>query len=283
MRMRAHPAAITRRLFLRLVAFAGGALGLSAGASPRPATASADAGTPRLAERAPAPVAQQPIRVALSIHEGTNMAAAVAPDGRTVAIDLLSVLWLVPADGGEARRLTDDFQDVAQPDWAPDGESLVFQSYRDGNYHLWSIARDGTNLKQLTSGPFDHREPQFSPDGRAIAFSSDRSGSYDVWVLDLASGEMTQRTAGPADRSQPAWSPDGREIAFVVEGTALAVIDLAGNERTLARVDAEDRLSAPSWSPDGSGLLYTLGTAGESRLVLAGEPITSGEDVFPFR
>src|SRR5579862_422371 len=116
----------------------------------------------------------------VTVVEGTNIAAAVSPDGKTIAFDLYGILWLVGAQGGIASRLTDDFADIAQPDWAPDGNALVFQSYRDGNFHVWSIASDGTGAKQLTFGPYDCREPRLSPDGQRIAFSSDRSGRYAV-------------------------------------------------------------------------------------------------------
>jgi hypothetical protein len=43
------------------------------------------------------------INVSLSIREGTNMAAALSPDGKTLVIDLLGTLWTVPAAGGIAR------------------------------------------------------------------------------------------------------------------------------------------------------------------------------------
>src|SRR5262245_5166191 len=68
------------------------------------------------------------INVALSIHEGTNMAAALSPDGKTLVIDLLGVLWTVPATGGIAHRITDDFADARQPAWSPAGKASAFQS-----------------------------------------------------------------------------------------------------------------------------------------------------------
>src|SRR5689334_13238637 len=70
----------------------------------------------------------------VTVTEGTNIAAAVSPDGKTVAFDLYGQLWLVGIEGGAARRLTDDLHEIAQPDWAPDSASLIFQSYRDGNF-----------------------------------------------------------------------------------------------------------------------------------------------------
>ena len=38
--------------------------------------------------------------VRLTLHEGTSMAAALSPDGRTIAIDLLGALWTLDVGGG---------------------------------------------------------------------------------------------------------------------------------------------------------------------------------------
>ena len=71
----------------------------------------------------------------------------------------MTAIWVTPAAGGTSRRLTDDLQDATRPRGRRTGSTIVFQSYRDGNFHLWSIRPDGTGLRQLTTGRYDHREP----------------------------------------------------------------------------------------------------------------------------
>ena len=53
--------------------------------------------------------------VRLTLREGTSMAAALSPDGRTVAIDLLGALWTLPVEGGPARRVLADGYDAHAP------------------------------------------------------------------------------------------------------------------------------------------------------------------------
>jgi len=129
-----------------------------------------------LAAQTPAP----PRAVHLTLHEGTNIAAALSPDGRTIATDLLGTLWTMPAQGGAARAITDIFLDARQPSWSPDGRRLAFQAYRDSTWQIWTVNADGTELKPVTSSAFDDREPAWAPDGARLAFSSDRGGSYDI-------------------------------------------------------------------------------------------------------
>src|SRR5262249_40275659 len=146
--------------------------------------------------------------VELTLNEGTNMAAALSPDGRTLAIDLLGCLWVLPVNGGPAKQISDELGDIRQPAWSPDGKRIAFQSYRDGGWHIWTIAPDGTGLKQLTFGAFDHREPHWSPDGTRIALSSDQNGNYDIWELTLETGQLRQITNNSANDSMPAYSKD---------------------------------------------------------------------------
>ncbi|MET7334497.1 amidohydrolase family protein [Nonomuraea sp. NPDC005650] len=238
-----------------------------------------------------APVTAPPARAGVtggvgstSVTSGTDFAVAPSPDGRLLALDLLGVLWVCSASGGTARRLTSDLYDIAQPDWSPDGSTIVFQSYRDGVFNLWTIRPDGSAIKQLTNGPFDHREPRYSPDGRTIAYSSDAGGSYGIHLLDVATGTTRVLTDTSSEEYEPAWSPDGTKIAFVVADTRIDVVDVATGARSNSvTVPAGQVIHQPSWLPNGADLAYHLFRAGANDLVSTAGTLVTGEVVFPFR
>lgn len=225
----------------------------------------------------------------VTVREGTNIAVAVSPDGRTLAFDLFGVIWTLPVAGGVARRLTDDLTDGAQPDWSPDGKRLAFQSYRDGTFQVWTVGVDGQGLAQHTHGPFDAREPRWSPDGKSIAFSSDRTGAYAIHVLDVASGAVRLWADSSGQACEPAWAPDGRRIAFAVDRSRIEIVDDKGGRTTGPAITASaDRLApvelhSPAFTPDGKGIAYAVVDKTVAELRGRGGVLVSGEDVFPFR
>ena len=224
--------------------------------------------------------------VEVTVTEATNASASLAPDGRTVVLDLLNVLWTLPTEGGDAVRLTGVEEEASEPDFSPDGRRIVYQAYTDGAFHLWLMNADGTGRKQLTSGDTDHREPRFSPDGTRIACAAEYDSRYAIHVIDVDSGDATVWTTGTAQEAQPCWTPDGTAIAFTT-GTndapqALDQVTADGTRTTLAKV-TEGRLAGPSLSPDGSRLAYVHLTTTSAALVVDGERVSDdGEDVFPF-
>ena len=219
-----------------------------------------------------------------SLASGTDFAVAPSPDGRKLALDMLGVLWVCSASGGTARRLTSDLYDIAQPDWSPDGSTIVFQSYRDGVFNLWTVRPDGSAITQLTTGPFDHREPRYSPDGRSIAYSSDAGGSYGIHLFDVATGATRVLTDTSAEEYEPTWSPDGRKVAFVVDDTKIDVIDVGtGARSTAVTVPAGQVIHQPSWMPNGTDIAYHLFHGGANDLASTAGTLVTGEEVFPFR
>ena len=234
----------------------------------------------------------KPVRV--TVDEGTSMSVAVSPDGKSLAMDLQGSIWVLPAAGGEAHRVTDLFNDARQPVWAADGKSIIFFAYRDGGYHLWSVSPDGTGQRQITRGMFDEREPAVSHDGTRIAFSSDRGNAlgsdYNIFVLDLRSGEIRQLTRDPAEDSMPAWSPDDRQIIFAStrdNGHGVwAVAAAGGPEQRVAQSFA--RVISAAQAPSGEIVAQAIDGASpisgpHGWLEVSGKSISGDEMVFPFR
>ena len=228
-----------------------------------------------------------PQNISVTMREGTNMAAALSPDKQTLIIDLQGSLWTLPATGGAAKRITEEYLDARQPAWAPDGKRVAFQGYRDGVWHIYVMNADGTNVHAITDGPFDDREPSWSRDGARIAFSSDRSGNYDIFDVDASGGSVRQLTKNPANDYAPSYSPVNSMIAFVTERErgGIAAVDAAtGNEVAMTPSPASpSNLSAPSWTPNGEKVIFNAIAGNRSSLIFDGKEITQDEDVFPFR
>src|SRR6185437_454506 len=230
-----------------------------------------------------------PQRQTITVHEGTSMQVAVSPDGKMLAMDLQGSIYVLPVGGGQAKRVTDIFNDARQPQWSPDSKELIFFGYRAGGYDLWEVGVDGANQHQLTEGTFDDREPIFSHDGTRIAFSSDRGdplgSDNNIWVLDTRNGQLTELTTNPAEDTMPAWSPDDKEIVFISSRdnykSAWAVNVATKAERKVASV-SRGRLDAASYGPDGQ-LVYETSDGNDSQLNIDGKAITKNEVVFPFR
>lgn len=230
--------------------------------------------------------------VEVVLTQGTNMAAALSPDGETLALDLLGRIWMVPRSGGRATPITDPFGDARQPQWSPDGERIVFQAYWSGDYDVWSVRPDGSDLTRLTHGPFDDREPTWAPDGQRIVFSSDRGGSYDIWEITVSSARIRRLTDGPGNEYTPALAPDGTTLAWIADGDESGVWVRQGEGRARRIVEGGgDDLYSPAWSPDGASVAFVRIGTGISGLWLvdaagAAEPrrlTDDDQDVFPFR
>jgi Tol biopolymer transport system component/imidazolonepropionase-like amidohydrolase len=236
--------------------------------------------------------------IGVTVEEGTNMATALSPDSKTIAISLQGGIWILPANGGEAERITDEFADAQEPCWSPDGEYVAFQSYRDGNYHVWTIRKDGKELTQHTFGLFDDREPSWAPDGKSIIFSSDRAGNYDIWKVMLSDGSLKRLTSDEGNDSNPAFSSDGSMIAFVSDRKEAPGIYLLKNGSEKLFHGSALRVTAPSWTKNdqqvffteylgrtmlfddrNTSIVYAKSIDGDTAIQIS----DNEEDVFPFR
>ena len=159
-------------------------------------------------------------------------------------------IFVIPADGGTPRQLTDGPFDDGNPAWLPDGSGLVFSGNRhpDGEYNpndseIYEIGLAGGDPKALTDRRGPDHAPAVSPDGKQIAYTGydDRFQGYQVTKLYLMNrdGSGAKLLSGTLDRDvgDPIWSRDGKGIYFQYDDrgdTKVAMINLAGAVQDLA-------------------------------------------------
>lgn len=194
----------------------------------------------------------------LIISEGTNLAVDASPVDRRIAMDLLGSIWILPARGGEAKRITDESQAAARPRFSPDGRKILYQvSVATGSaIRVYDLAESST--QQLGDGASVDRDPDWHPAGQRIVFASDRHGSgFDLWETDLPSGVSWRLTHRRGDETEPAWSADGRDLVYVHRGEDQWRLVLRPHGRPeVDLVVSEEALAAPAWRPDGSLLTF---------------------------
>jgi dipeptidyl aminopeptidase/acylaminoacyl peptidase len=131
----------------------------------------------------------------------------ISPDGTRVAflrtVDGTAQLYVMPAHGGEPRKLTDLPLGVAEPAFAPDSRHIAFVA------RIPEPGRYGTEPKPDEEAPrlitrFDYRADN-------IGFVLDRRNRLFVVDAD-ADDEPVELTDGRCEVTQPRWTPDGTHV-----------------------------------------------------------------------
>jgi Tol biopolymer transport system component len=150
------------------------------------------------------PLFSTPINVvAVDVLDGERLVLAT----RTLRQHLREIPLAPGAAGGE-RWLTRGNAADRQPFYAPDGDTVLFSSNRNGNLDLWALSRGSGALRRLTDHPAHDWDPALMPDGRLL-WSSNRSGAFEVWIADADGSGARQVTRDGVDAENPVPTPDG--------------------------------------------------------------------------
>ena len=180
----------------------------------------------------------------LTAHPADDARPHFSPDGTTVTFDSdrsgSRQLYLVPAAGGPARRVSGHEEGYTLQGWHPGGEKLLTVGARD---HFWrnsnrfievTIPAEGVKPGSLEATPdrvlFDAygTDGAWGPDGSKLLYVREgerwwRKGyvgpqAAQVWLWDSADGTHTQVLNPPGGARSPAWRADGTGFYYVGRG-----------------------------------------------------------------
>jgi Tol biopolymer transport system component len=167
-------------------------------------------------------------------------------------------IYIMNADGGNVRRLTENNAKDSEPAWSPDGQRLAFVSLRDGNEEIYVTEVGSTEARRLTETRAADFAPAWSPDGRHIIFQSQRDGNTNIYIMDADGGDLRRLSQDNTFDIDPMWSPNGRNIVFT-SWYEIYIMDMSGDAQRLRRLTDNTVLDEqPVWSPDGQHLAFAF-------------------------
>lgn len=230
-----------------------------------------------------------------------------SPDGSQIAFIreshyLVRELYVIPANGGEAKRLTFENKIVFGIAWTPDGREIVFSS--NGGYTLRRIPATGGQSLPLagTSGfsvAWGNRIEQLSiaRQGNRMAYAQ-RFQDVNSYRIELSNAPAAIKPPEPVNatsqlEAQFNYSHDGKRLVFASDrsGNVEIFVCASDGSNTYQLTHLGDpETGSPQWSPDGQFIAFDSRHNGNSDIFIVratgGEPrrltTDKAEDVTPF-
>ena len=187
-----------------------------------------------------------------------------SPDGNTIAFfqkdkGPIGDIWVIPSQGGQARRLTFDTNFGGTPIWTPDGKFIIFSSLRGGSRTLWRISAAGGQPEPLLVSAGEDTDPEVSRDGRQLIYTNTRN-NFLLQLTDPASGKTTTLTESRADLVDPSFSPQGNKVLFfnVSHDGDIHIFQINPDGTGLEQLTNTKgtRDIHPQWSADGTAIYF---------------------------
>jgi len=173
------------------------------------------------------------------------------PDGKGISFidkrgsDKTKCVYVIPVDGGEARRVLKHKTDIDEYSWAPDGTRMLFiakdeepekrkklkekglyaeifeEDFLSPHVYLAAIGEESAEPKaiQLPGSPSDivwtRAGSQFAVALAPTPHIDDTYMARKLHVFDADSGSIVSSFKNPGKLEKAVWSPDGKRLAFI--------------------------------------------------------------------
>ncbi len=190
-----------------------------------------------------------------------------SPDGKQIAFisDQSGQfdVYVIPADGGEARLMLDAGYPAWKVHWSPDGLWLAVTVEAGGiDFGTYIVpAGEGEPVYRIQdeTGPMDAGQACWSPDSKWLAFSSDVNGYNNIGIFELATHRIFWLTDGEGEKQFPTWSPDGTRLVYVLNRGTVSwlVIQKPGDPPKKYQVEQGVHY-LPRFTSDGKRIIFAF-------------------------
>jgi Tol biopolymer transport system component/DNA-binding winged helix-turn-helix (wHTH) protein len=195
--------------------------------------------------------------------------AAFSPDGTQIAFVRSTVagvsndLFVMPATGGQPKRLTFDNRPImGPPTWTSDSRELIFSSDRGATMGLWRVSVAGSTPRPVAGPMSAAKWPSIPAKGNTLVYEEWVS-KFNIWQLDLKDPKHlakspTTLVSEKGDKMRPDFSPDGKKIAF--ESDRLGFWDIwtcdVGGTNCDRLTSLHGSAGRARWSPNGRYIAF---------------------------
>jgi Tol biopolymer transport system component/DNA-binding winged helix-turn-helix (wHTH) protein len=148
--------------------------------------------------------------------------AQYSPDGRSIAFIRntkdVEDIYVMPAGGGEPKRVTFDNRLMSGMAWTPNSRELIFSSNRGGaSWGLWRTPATGGTPERVVVGSDRAYAPTISLRGNRLIYASG-FWNENIWRVPISpdhhAGKAERLIYSSMQEEGPQYSPDGKRIVF---------------------------------------------------------------------